>query len=51
MIWESNLLLKFIFGKCTAKESQEVEIWLSESEYNQSTLSYLEATVSQQLHV
>jgi len=49
MIWESNILLKFIFGKCTEKETTEVQTWLSESEYNQSTLSHLRASLSTQL--
>lgn len=49
MIWESNILLKFLFGKCTEKETTEVQSWLAESEYNQSTLSYLRSTVSSHL--
>jgi hypothetical protein len=49
MIWESNILLKFLFGKCTEKETTEVQLWLSESDHNKSTLSHLRATVSSQL--
>lgn len=49
MIWESNILLKFLFGKCSEKETTEVQTWLAESEYNQNTLSHLRATVSSQL--
>lgn len=45
MIWESNILLKFLFGKCTTKEENEVNSWLNESKHNQQTLSYLESTV------
>lgn len=47
MIWESNILLKFIFGKCDPKEESEVNEWLLESDYNRNTLSHLQATVSQ----
>jgi hypothetical protein len=49
MIWESNILLKFLFGKCTEKETDEVNLWLSESEYNKRTLSHLKTTVSSHL--
>ncbi len=46
MIWESNILLKFIFGKCDPKEESEVNEWLLESDYNRNTLSHLRTTVS-----
>jgi hypothetical protein len=49
MIWESNLLLKFLFGKCNTQETKEVNEWLNESEYNQQTLSHLRMTVSTQI--
>ena len=49
MIWESNLLLKFLFGKCTTQETEDVNEWLNESEYNKQTLSHLRMTVSTQL--
>ncbi|MDA8886390.1 hypothetical protein N8368_00965 [Bacteroidia bacterium] len=49
MIWESNILLKFLFGKCDEQESQEVNEWLLESDYNRQTLSHLKMTVSSQL--
>jgi hypothetical protein len=41
MIWESNLLLKFILNKCTDVEEQTVLSWLSESKQNENTLTYL----------
>lgn len=44
MIWESNILLKFLVGKCSDKETTEVNQWLNESEYNQQTLSHLRST-------
>jgi hypothetical protein len=49
MIWESNLLLKFLFGKCNTQETEDVNEWLNESEYNKQTLSHLRMTVSAQL--
>lgn len=49
MIWESNVLLKFLFGKCNEQESKEVNDWLLESDYNQRTLSYLKMTVKSEL--
>ncbi len=49
MIWESNILLKFLFGKCSKQEATEVQTWLAESEYNQNTLTYLRSTVGAQL--
>lgn len=49
MIWESNILLKFIVGKCNKKEEQEINDWLLESDYNQQTLSHLRMTVNGQL--
>lgn len=49
MIWESNILIKFLVGKCSKKEVEEVNSWLSESEYNQSTLSHLRLTVDNTL--
>ncbi|MFT6111265.1 MAG: hypothetical protein ACJA19_000130 [Bacteroidia bacterium] len=49
MIWESNLLLKFLFGKCDTQETEDVNEWLNESEYNKQTLSHLRTTVSSQL--
>ncbi|MDC0580051.1 hypothetical protein OAP11_04750 [Bacteroidia bacterium] len=49
MIWESNILLKFLFGKCTEKEVSDVNAWLNESKYNQQTLSHLKSTVSSYL--
>jgi hypothetical protein len=49
MIWESNVLIKFLFGKCNQEETLEVNKWLMESEYNQRTLSHLKGTISNQL--
>ena len=46
MIWESNILLKFLFGKCTRQETDEVNAWLNESKHNQRTLSHLKSTVN-----
>ncbi|MDG1757293.1 MAG: hypothetical protein P8I43_07840 [Bacteroidia bacterium] len=46
MIWESNILLKFLFGKCTRKEADDVNAWLNESKHNQRTLSHLKSTVN-----
>jgi len=44
MIWESNILLKYLVGKCTKQESKEVNEWLLESDYNKKTLSHLRMT-------
>lgn len=41
MIWESNVLLKYILNKCSDAENERVALWLSESEQNENTLSYL----------
>lgn len=49
MIWESNILLKFLFGKCSEKEAGEVKVWLSESEHNKQTLLQLKSNVINQL--
>jgi|MDSX01.1.fsa_nt_gb hypothetical protein len=49
MIWESNILLKFLFGKCTRKEADDVNAWLNESKHNQRTLSHLKSTVNNYL--
>ena len=49
MIWESNILLKFLFGKCTRKETDDVNAWLNESKHNQRTLSHLKSTVNSYL--
>ena len=49
MIWESNILLKFLFGKCNVQESKEVNEWLLESDYNKKTLSHLRMTVNSQI--
>ena len=49
MIWESNILLKYLVGKCTKQESKEVNEWLLESDYNKKTLSHLRMTVNGQL--
>ena len=46
MIWESNILLKFLFGKCTRQETDEVNACLNESKHNQRTLSHLKSTVN-----
>ena len=46
MIWESNILLKFLFGNCTRQETDEVNAWLNESKHNQRTLSHLKSTVN-----
>lgn len=48
MIWESNILLKYLVGKCTKQESKEVNEWLLESDYNRKTLSHLRMTVNGQ---
>ena len=49
MIWESNILLKFLFGKCTEEETKEINLWVNESDYNKQTLTYLKTTVAAQL--
>jgi hypothetical protein len=49
MIWESNTLLKFLFGKCSEEEVKEINEWLRESDYNKQTLSHLRSTVSSHL--
>jgi hypothetical protein len=49
MIWESNILLKFLFGKCTRQESDDVNAWLKESKHNQRTLLHLKSTVNNYL--
>ncbi|NBV56465.1 MAG: hypothetical protein EBR72_01455 [Bacteroidetes bacterium] len=49
MIWESNILLKFLFGKCTRQEADDVNAWLNESKHNQRTLSHLKSTVNNYL--
>ena len=49
MIWESNILLKFLFGKCTRQETDDVNAWLDESKHNQRTLSHLKSTVNTHL--
>ena len=49
MIWESNILLKFLFGKCTEEETKEINLCVSESDYNKQTLSYLKTTVATKL--
>ena len=49
MIWESNILLKFLVGKCSRQETDDVNAWLNESKYNQSTLSHLKSTVNNYL--
>lgn len=41
MNWESNVLLKFIMNKCSKAEKDMVNHWLSESQQNKNTLSYL----------
>ena len=51
MIWESNILLKFLFGKCTRQETDEVNAWLNESKHNQRTLSHLKSTVNIYLQI
>jgi hypothetical protein len=43
MIWESNILLKFLIGKCTKQELVIVNSWLKESDQNVNTLSHLRA--------
>ena len=45
MFWESNILLKFIFGKCTKAEVMAIDTWLLESDQNRNTLSHLKNTV------
>jgi hypothetical protein len=49
MIWESNILLKFLVGKCSRQETDDVNAWLNESKYNQRTLSHLKSTVNNYL--
>ena len=49
MIWESNILLKFLFGKCTEEETKEINLWVKESDYNKQTLTYLKTRVAGQL--
>lgn len=46
MLWESNILIKFLVGKCTETEQVEINEWLLESEYNKHTLSHLKSTIS-----
>ena len=49
MLWESNILIKFLVGKCTPQESEEINTWLLESDYNKQTLSYLKMTVNSEI--
>ncbi len=41
MIWECNVLLKYLFNQCSKAEKLEVDSWLNESPQNQLTLKYL----------
>ena len=41
MMWESNLLLKFILNKCSSLEEAQVLSWLNESKQNENTLAFL----------
>lgn len=45
MIWECNVLLRYLLNKCTPDEKQTVNTWLLESPQNQLTLNYLEVQV------
>ncbi|MFT6383789.1 MAG: hypothetical protein ACJAQR_000613, partial [Bacteroidia bacterium] len=38
-----------LVGKCTPQESEEINSWLLESDYNKQTLSYLKMTVNSQI--
>lgn len=49
MIWESNILLKFLFGKCSEDEIKEINQWVGESDYNKQTLSHLRIAVASEL--
>ena len=41
MIWECNLLMKFLFKRCSESEITLVNSWLDESEHNKQTLQFL----------
>lgn len=46
MSWEGNLLVKYLMGKCTSDEKNNVELWIKESPYNLNTLNHLKSVVN-----
>lgn len=48
MTWECNVLLRYLFNKCTPDEESTVNTWLDESPQNKFTLNYLETQVQTQ---